>query len=127
MLRDNAKLNPYGFTATQWDAAKVEGKSVLSEFAKRGKTISYSQFVKKINSINLEHRDPRLFHFLGEISAVEDGAGRGMLTALVVHKNGDMKPGPGFFELAKRLGHNTSAIDKCWIEQINKVFAVWQK
>jgi hypothetical protein len=26
-----------------------------------------------------------------------------MITALVVHKSGDMQPGPGFFELAQRL------------------------
>jgi len=127
MLRKDAKLNPYGFTSAQWDAAKAEAKNVLVGFAKRGHTIPYSEFVKKLHSITLEHRDPRLFHFLGEVSAEESAAGRGMLTALVVHKHGDMKPGPGFFELAKKLGHKTSDIDKFWIEEVEKVFAVWQK
>jgi hypothetical protein len=50
-----------------------------------------------------------------------------MLTALVVHKHGDMKPGPGFFELARELGHKTTDIDKFWIDEVNNVFAVWQK
>ena len=49
---------------------------------------------------------------LGEISSEEDAAGRGMLTVLVVHRAGDMQPGPGFFELAKQLGRNTSNILK---------------
>jgi len=111
----------------QWDAAKSEAKVVLAESAKRGHTIAYSDFVKKVHAISLEHRDPRLFHFLGEISAEEHAAGRGMLTAIVVHKHGDMKPGPGFFELAKKLGHKTTNVDKFWIDELNKVFAVWKK
>ena len=127
MLRDDAKLNPYGFSTAQWDAAKSEAKAVLAEYAKRGHMIAYSDFVKKLHSIRLEHRDPRLFHFLGEISAEEDAAGRGMLTALVVHKQGDMKPGPGFFELAKKLGHEATDIDEFWIDEVNKVIAAWKK
>ena len=38
---------------------------------------------------------------LGEISSAEDAAGRGMLTVVVVHKAGDMQPGPGFFRAGK--------------------------
>jgi hypothetical protein len=34
---------------------------------------------------------------LGEISQEEDEAGHGMLSVIVVHKYGDMQPGPGFF------------------------------
>jgi molybdopterin synthase catalytic subunit len=64
--------------------------------------------VKKIKSIKLDAHDPRLFHMLGEISSEEDTAGRGMLTVVVVHKVGDMQPGPGFFELAKHLGRDTT-------------------
>jgi hypothetical protein len=49
-----------------------------------------------------------------------------MLTALVVHKHGDYKPGPGFFELAKSLGHDTSDVEKFWIQGVKKVFEAWQ-
>lgn len=127
MLRDDAKLNPYGFTEAQWSAGKAEATAVLAEYARRRQMIPYSDFVKRLKSIKLEHRDPRLFHFLGEISAEENDAGRGMLTALVVHKSGDMQPGPGFFELAKKLGHKTADIEKFWIEEVKKVFAASQK
>ena len=127
MLRDDAKLNPYGFSETQWNAGKAEATAVLAEYARRRQVIAYSDFVKRLESIKLEHRDPRLFHFLGEISGEENDAGRGMLTALVVHKSGDMQPGPGFFELAKKLGHKTGDIEKFWIEEVKKVFAAWEK
>lgn len=50
-----------------------------------------------------------------------------MLSALVVHKGSDYQPGPGFFELAKELGHNTSDIEKFWIQEVKKVFAAWAK
>ncbi len=39
-----------------------------------------------------------------------------MLTALVVHKSGDYQPGPGFFELARQLGHSVKEIEKFWIQ-----------
>ena len=41
---------------------------------------------------------------LREIAAEENAAGRGMLTAIVVYNSGDMQSGPGFFDLAGRLG-----------------------
>jgi hypothetical protein len=50
-----------------------------------------------------------------------------MMTALVVRKNGDQKPGRGFFELAERLGYDVSDPVKFWIEQVSKVSASWQK
>ncbi len=50
---------------------------------------------------------------------------RGMLTVIVVHRDGDMEPGPGFFELARELGRDTSDILRCWIEELKKVHKVW--
>ena len=118
-------MNRFGFEESKWDAAKAEGKAILSACARRRKMIPYSEFVKEIHSIRLEPHDLRLFNMLGEISSEEDAAGRGMLSALVIHKAGDMQPGPGFFELAKNLGHDTSDVVKFWIDQVNKVFASW--
>ena len=118
-------MNRFGFDEARWESAKIEAKQTLSECAKQGQMIPYSEFVGRIRSITLQAHDPRLAHFLEEISMEENSAGRGMLTALVVHKRGDQRPGPGFFDLAERLGHNTADIDRCWIEEVNKVFASW--
>jgi len=67
-------------------------------------------------SIRIEPHDARFFHLLGEISTDESIAGRGMLTALVVHKSSDYQPRPGFFELARELGHDVADIGKFWIQ-----------
>jgi len=118
-------VGKFGFDEAEWDAAKAEGKTLLAAYAKRRQMIPYSEFVGRIKSITLEPHDIRLRHLLGEISTEESKAGRGMLTALVVHKTGDMQPGPGFFELAKQLGHDTSDIVKFWIEEVKHIFHVW--
>ena len=46
-----------------------------------------------------------------------------MMTALVVHKEGDYQPGPGFFELAKELGRDVTDIEKCWVAEFKRVHA----
>jgi hypothetical protein len=89
--------------------------------------IPYSDFVRKIQSIQFTPEHFALRPFLGEISTEESKAGRGMLTALVVHKRGDLQPGPGFFELARQLGHDTSDVVKFWIEEVKRVFAAWNE
>jgi hypothetical protein len=83
--------------------------------------------VARIQTIPLEARDPRLFHLLGEVSSEEDAAGRGMLSVIVVHKDGDMQPGPGFFDLARDLGRDTSDILVCWITELRRVHAQWSR
>lgn len=118
-------LNNHGLEGAQWDAAKDQARSALIEVATRKGRIAYSELVANINALSLEPFDARLFHLLGEISSEEDRAGRGMLTAIVVHKSGDMQPGPGFFELAKSLGKNVKDPLACWVAEFNKVHDYW--
>jgi hypothetical protein len=56
----------------------------------------------------------------------EANAGRGMLSAVVVHKHGEYLPGPGFFKLAEELGIKNEA-DKLafWNRQLHKVHDYW--
>jgi len=119
------KMSTYGFSQAEWDAAKQEARTLMIARAKVRGMIPYSDLAKKIKAVRLEAHDQRLFHLLGEISLEEDAAGRGMLSVIVVHKSGDMQPGPGFFGLAKQLGRYTSNILKCWVEEVKKVHAVW--
>ncbi len=118
-------LNQYGFEGPMWDEAKQQATAALVSVARRRGRIAYSELVPHISAIPLEPHDSRLFHLLGEISSEEDAAGRGMLTAIVVHKNGDMQPGPGFFELAKSLGRNTKDPLVCWVQEFNQVHDYW--
>jgi hypothetical protein len=113
------------FSQDQWDDAKREVRDLLVQRAKVRGMIPYSELAGKIQSMSFEAHDQRLFHLLGEISSEESAAGRGMLSVIVVHKVGDMQPGPGFFDLAGRLGRDTSDILRCWVEELKKVHAVW--
>jgi hypothetical protein len=112
----------HGFTETQWQNAKAEAIALLRERASRrsNQTISYSELVEQIEAVRLESHDARLAHMLGEISSEEDAAGRGMLTVLVVHK-GDVRPGDGFFELARSLGRDVRDRERVWITEFNRV------
>ena len=118
-------MTNYGFSHEQWENAKQEARSIMIERAKLRAMIPYSELATKIKTIKLEAHDPRLFDLIGQISSEEDSAGRGMLSVVVVHKVGDMQPGPGFFELAEKLGRNTSDILKCWITELKRVHAIW--
>jgi hypothetical protein len=121
-------MTKQGFSDATWESAKAEGKAALAECARAKEMISYTEFMQQICSISFETPyDSRLPQLLAEISTEEANAGRGMMTALVVRKNGDQRPGGGFFELAERLGYDVSNPEKFWIEQVNKVFASWQK
>jgi hypothetical protein len=125
-LKENfPMLNQFGFEGPQWDQAKREATSVLIAVARRRGRITYSELVAQIAAFRFGPHDSRLFHLLGEISSEEDAAGRGMLSAIVVHKSGDMQPGPGFYELARTLGRSTKDPLACWIREFNKVHDVW--
>jgi len=115
----------YGFNMDDWNAAKEEMRQAMIERAKLRGMIPYSDLCKQVTAVALETHSYALAAMLGEISADEDAADRGMLTVIVVHKVGNMEPGPGFFELAKDLGRDTSDILRCWIEELKTVHRVW--
>ena len=122
MLRKDFK---HGFAQDAWEKAKAEAREIMITRARLRGMIPYSELANKIKGIRLGAYDQRFFHFLGEISQDEDAAGRGMLTVLVVHKSGDMQPGPGFYELASYLERDTRDGLKCWIEELHRVHAIW--
>ena len=108
-----------------WSKAKQEAQEILIARAKRNDPITYSDLAKCLKTTHFEAHDQRLFDLLGDISTDENNAGRGMLSAFVIHKNPDYKPGAGFFELAKKLGLDTSDEDKLWTEEMKKVHSIW--
>lgn len=114
-----------------WERLKQEMQNAIIEKAKTRSMVTYSELVNKLTSLQLDtkqahHRDI-LAKMLGEISIAEDKAGRGMLSALVIHKAGDMEPGQGFFECAKSLNKSIPDKTKFWIQQVKKVHKYWTK
>ena len=122
MKRDNFE---HGFPEDVWEAAKAEAREAMIAVAARKCVIAYSELVEKITTCRLEPQSPQLAHMLGEISTDEHRAGRGMLTVVVVHKSGDLMPGPGFFELACSLGHHVDDREAFWIRELEMVHATW--
>ena len=115
----------YGYPDAAWEAASEEARSKLVEVAKKQRTIAYSELCPFIRSINFLPNDPAFHALLGGISCDEDAAGRGMLSVLVVHLSGDMKPGKGFFDLAGDLGREWDDDDELWVREFKAVLDAW--
>lgn len=112
----------HGYTDARWDAAEEEMRALLIARAKEERTISYSELTGKVHTIHFSPEDNAFHQMLDDLSREEDAAGRGMLSVIVVHKAGDMMPGPGFFKLARELGRDTSDREKCWSDELKKVY-----
>lgn len=77
----------------------------LKEVASIRSNISYSELA---DSCDLPFDSPinrtSLFKKLQDICSFENSEGRPMLGVVVTKKDGSGSPGPGFFELAKKIG-----------------------
>jgi hypothetical protein len=122
MKRDTFR---HGFPESDWQAAKEEARAAMIKRARTRRTIAYSDLVAEIQSVKLDPHSAHLSHLLGLIAEEESENGRGMLTVVVVHKSGDQKPGPGFFEMARKLGRTVLDPDEFWINELKRVHEVW--
>jgi hypothetical protein len=118
-------MTVHGYPDDVWARAKEEAKALLAHVASARTVIAYSHLAAQVKAISFLPSDQRFFFLLREISAEEYRGGRGMLTAVVVHKAGDYKPGPGFFDLARGLGLEVADTDRLWIEQLTKTYDYW--
>ena len=86
------QIPTWGYKRELWEAAKAEARIVLQGIAKAGKLIYYSELTRKIISISFQP-DGHDFHgLIGQLSEESDAEGKGMISALVVHKE-DGQPG----------------------------------
>jgi hypothetical protein len=117
-----SEKSTYGRSSIAWENAKVEATLALRRIARNKDVITYGVLVGKIDSVQFEPHGHDFHDFLGQVSIDENEAGRGMLSALVVHQDGDRMPGIGFFELAAYLGR--PAADKVifWSEEVKRVY-----
>ena len=115
----------YGFSAGDWEAGREEAREAIIERARTESTISYSELAGRITSIRVQADSHALAALLGEISRNEHEAGRGLLSVLVVHKTGDMMPGPGFYQLAEELGEDAHDRERYWVEEFKRVTSNW--
>ena len=115
------KHETYGYPTSAWQEAKGEATRAIIHEARRGFTIFYSDLTKRIGRIGFDPHDYAFHHLLGETFQLRrTPPGRGMLSALVVHKEDGM-PGQGFFDLAQDLDRNITDKVRCWSEEVKTV------
>ncbi|WJV23175.1 MULTISPECIES: hypothetical protein [Pseudomonas] len=116
----------HGFVASDWVTAKTVAKAILVRRARRpgNPLISYSDLVAQL-PLAIDPSDPRLSLLLDEISVEEYSEGRGFLTVLVVHKHGDIKPGTGFYKMARKCGEEFDDEDAFHIRALEEVTRYW--
>lgn len=105
---------------------------ILEECAKNQQQIHYQKLYEKIG-LNRENPDDRNrgAKILAEINNISINKNKTMLSSLVTLK-GNEEPAFGFFELAIELGKlkpdaNEDDKLKFWIEEVKKVFKVYNK
>jgi len=117
--------NYFDIDDLDWQRGKEEMRGLLRRVAAKRAMIAYSELSNEIRSIRIEPFGLPMSEMLGEVSEEEDAAGRGLLTVIVVHKAGDMEPGAGFYDLAAKLGRDTSDKLKLWVSELHKVHDYW--
>jgi len=114
-----------GFSPAEWSRAKKETCKILSGKAAARQMVTYGDLAREVAAVRFEAHEPALWHLIGEISEEEELAGRGLLSVIVVHKKGDMEPGPGFFQLASAHGRDVTDQTAFWISEVKRVFDYW--
>jgi hypothetical protein len=110
------------FSDREWRSAVDEAKCILRDQARDRLTITYSELASRLRSITIGYHDPDMDALLVDVSTEEFNDARPLLSVVVVHKNGDLEPGKGFYELADSLGFDTSDRQVFWIAELNRVF-----
>jgi hypothetical protein len=88
----------YGYSGEIWEPAPDEATAIVRRRAAEPMqdVICYLDLCERMQTVQFAPDSFALRNTLGQISAAEYRAGRGMLTAIVVDKDGDQKPGYGF-------------------------------
>lgn len=98
----------------------------LKEVA-RGQGITYYSDIAPMAGLDMDlpHDRYEIGAILDDINRYEDKGGRPMLSAVVVHKD-SLKPGTGFFTLARALRlFDREDEDKFCIQELRKVHDYW--
>jgi hypothetical protein len=132
--REKRMALTYGFPSGEWESARAWVKRRLQQVARREATIAYSDLTGEMARAGLVELDPRgspLAGMLGQISTLEHEEGRPMVSAVVVHKDGDAAPGPGFWNFARKLGLDAGtgphAELEFWTQELGRCYAYWSK
>jgi Fe-S-cluster formation regulator IscX/YfhJ len=116
-----AAASTFGFPQKQWNESKqLIAEALIQQIAtKESRPLTYTDAFDLIKHLIPFHdpHDTRFHQMLGQVSEDEDDAGRGLLTALVVHKD-DWFPGEGWWKLAAERERDVRDKIKCWTDEL---------
>ena len=111
--------------------SRMENTAREARVQATGATIAYSDLTRD-SGVEVHHFESgevrrALSDALGEIGMEINGKGLPMLTAVVVHKGGDLRPGAGFYELAEELEKLSASSsdekkEEFWWTELKKVY-----
>lgn len=114
-------MKRYGHLLENWQAAKAEMWDILTQCAREGRTITYSELSALIQSAHLPPYSYGMSGMLTEISRQCADMGKTTLATLVVRKS-DGLPGGGYFG-----GIPTDDIEAYWQAQFARVCQEWDE
>jgi hypothetical protein len=96
--------------------------------------ITYSDLcddMARAGGLRLEPHSTAVAGLLGQVNLLEQEADKPLISALVVHKGGDLQPGDGFWSFARSLGIDpgpgeTARLD-FWVKEIERCYAEWSR
>ncbi len=98
-------------------------RQVILEHARAGRTCTYKMIAEALG-VSWEQAHWRLPSILGQVSEMEDGVGRPLLTAIVTSQKGVC--GDGFFQMARRNGHKFGDKTEFQRQEQQGVFDYWK-
>jgi hypothetical protein len=124
-----SRTSTYDYVPATWLQAKERAKQILVQNL-RNPYVEFTTYGDLVNALKpiIDFVTPRnaVFHcLLGQISDDEEEAGRGLLSALVVHSQ-DLRPGAGFYEGAEQWGRDITDRDKCWMDEVKRLNEIWK-
>jgi hypothetical protein len=94
--RNRSLWQKFGKTEKEWAAFKAEARAHMIERASQRAMITYGDLATRMTTVSVEPHDQMLWEIIGDVARDEAEAQRGLLSVVVVHKNGDMGPAPDF-------------------------------
>lgn len=113
----------YTLTEVEWELVRDAMRVELIELAKRRQIVTYSELALLL-PVYVHPGSYAFTRLLGQVCDAEEQAGHGMLCALVVSKATGI-PGAGFFRGAAERGLDASDPERCWREELDRVFDYW--
>jgi hypothetical protein len=131
--REKFMAATHGHSTGEWLTTRDWLGRRLHQVARDQKTTTYGELCSDMATagmLRLEPHSSALAALLGQVNILEHEAGRPLITAVVVHKGGDMYPGVGFWNMARDVGVDPGATEEArlcfWVAEFTRCHTYWK-